>query len=762
MLSKCKKEVRDTQSPSVPSGIIGNALSPYEIKVLWSASTDDTAVVEYRVYQKQGLLESIKTTSASYKGLTPDSAYCINLTALDSTGNESGHSKEVCIKTPGLLIAKAKPVVKPKVEVPKVEAPKEKPPKVEVKRIPKPPEPPSGLKARPISSSQIDLTWSPSTAELGVSGYNIYREGTLHKSVTTASASYTGLKPQSTYCFTISVVDSAGNESGKTREVCATTLTVEDKGPPTPPTGLKAEPVGTTQINLTWNPSKDDREVTGYNVYSKGVLSKTEKATASQMAKLNPNTRYCYSVTAFDDAGNESSQSGEACAVTAMAPDIGIPSVPSGLSAIASAPTQVDLSWNASTDDVGVTGYNIYKDGAFLKSVTTTSTSYRDEDLGETSCYTVSSLDSAGNESGKSRQVCVMMKAVSARGTVWAGGMNDYGQIGDGTTTSKTTLVQVGGISTVMRITAGMEHTVVLKEDGTVWAWGRNLKGQLGDGTTVDRHTPVQVKGLSDVTAIAAGWYHTVALKKDGTVWVWGRNYYGQLGDGTSADRSTPVQVKGLTDVTAIAAGWYHTVAVKKDGSVWAWGWNFRGQLGDGTTDDSKVPIPVRDIKDVIALSAGQHHSVALKKDGTVWAWGWNDSGQIGNGTTIPDKYLATEVKGLTGIKAIVAGGSHTLALKKDGSIWAWGANEYGQLGDGTSVPKSIPTKIEAVPDVYYIAAGMNQTVALKSDGTLWAWGWGLKVGQRQEKFTPVRISGIVGITEISAGMYHIVALKGE
>lgn len=755
LLTKCgKKEVSDTQSPTVPLGIIANAPSPYEIKVLWSASTDDRVVVEYRVYQRQNLLESVKTTSASYRGLIPDSTYCVNLTALDSAGNESAHSKETCIRTPGLLIARA---VKPKAEVPKA-----KPPKEEVKKIPKQPETPSGVKARPISSSQIDLTWKPSTAELGISGYNIYREGTLHKSVTTASASYTGLNPQSTSCYIITAVDSAGNESGKSREVCATTLTVEDKGPPSPPTGLRAEAVSPTQINLAWSPSKDDREVTGYNVYHKGELSKTEKATSSKVVKLTPNIRYCYNVTAIDEAGNESSQSEEACATTAMAPDIGVPSVPSGLTAFAASPTQVDLSWSASTDDVSVSGYNIYKDGTFLKSVTTTSISHTGEDLGETSCYTVSALDSTGNESGRSRQVCVMMKAVSARGTVWAGGMNDYGQIGDGTTTIKTTLVQVIGISNVMRITAGMEHTVVLKEDGTVWTWGRNLKGQLGDGTTTDRHTPVQVKGLTNVTAISAGWYHTVALKKDGTVWTWGRNYYGQLGDGTSADRHAPVQVKGLTDVTAISAGWYHTVAVKKDGSVWTWGWNFRGQLGDGTTDDSKIPIMVRDIKDVIAVSAGQHHTVVLKKDGTVWVWGWNDSGQIGNGTTVPDKYLATEVKGLTGVKAIGAGGSHTIALKKDGSVWAWGANEYGQLGDGTSVPKSVPSRIEAIPDVYNIAAGMNQTVALKSDGTLWAWGWGLKTGQRQEKFTPARISGIVGITEIAAGMYHIVALKGE
>jgi YD repeat-containing protein len=155
--------------------------------------------------------------------------------------------------------------------------------------------------------------------------------------------------------------------------------------------------------------------------------------------------------------------------------------------------------------------------------------------------------------------------------------------------------VQVSGLADVSAIAGGSYHTIVLKADGTVWAWGYNGSGQLGDGTTTDRSTPVQVSGLADVAAIAGGYSHTIALKTDGTIWAWGWNEYGQLGDGTTTDRSSPVQVSGLSDVAAIAAGGHHTIVLKADGTVWAWGYNGSGQLGDGTTTHSSMPVQVVD-----------------------------------------------------------------------------------------------------------------------------------------------------------------------
>ena len=172
-------------------------------------------------------------------------------------------------------------------------------------------------------------------------------------------------------------------------------------------------------------------------------------------------------------------------------------------------------------------------------------------------------------------------------------------------------------------ISAGYAHTVALKQDGTVWAWGGNDYGQLGDGTQTDSLTPVQVSGLSSVTAIAAGAYHTVALKQDGTVWAWGDNTYGELGDGTQTNSSTPVQVSGLSNVTAIAAGWSYTVVLKQDGTVWAWGLNYFVELVDVIYPyGSLTPVQVSGLSSVTAIAAGGYYTVALKQDGTVWAWG--------------------------------------------------------------------------------------------------------------------------------------------
>jgi alpha-tubulin suppressor-like RCC1 family protein len=204
-------------------------------------------------------------------------------------------------------------------------------------------------------------------------------------------------------------------------------------------------------------------------------------------------------------------------------------------------------------------------------------------------------------------------------------------------------------------------HTVALKDNGTVWSWGWNTYGQLGDGTIAIKSTPVQVMaspgvGLTGVKAIAAGYAHTIALKDNGTVWSWGYNYYGQLGDGTVTEKSTPVQVTvsadvSLTDVIAISAGRYHTIALKDDGTVWSWGDNIYGQLGNGTTAQRNTPVQVMaspgvGLTDVIAISARYDHTIALKDNGTVWSWGYNGTGQLGDGTTA-NKSTPVQVSGL-------------------------------------------------------------------------------------------------------------------
>jgi alpha-tubulin suppressor-like RCC1 family protein len=283
----------------------------------------------------------------------------------------------------------------------------------------------------------------------------------------------------------------------------------------------------------------------------------------------------------------------------------------------------------------------------------------------------------------------------------------------------------------VIAVSGGIEYTVALKADGTVVAWGRNDMGQLGDGTTTDRLNPVAVPGLYGIVAIAAGGYHTLALKADGGVWAWGHN-----GDGTTNNRATPVP--GLSDVMAIAAGQAHTVALKRDQTVWAWGNNSFGQLGDGTRRHYRfLPVQVTmadgsPLRGVMGITAGYKHTVALKSDGSVWAWG-GGIGEEERGrasarlTPLPVKLA--DGSPLSGIIAVAAGSLYTQALKADGTVWGWRDNQRGELGSGVWTSREIFPVQAKLPDgsplsgITAIATGKRHTVARKDDGTVWACG---------------------------------------
>ena len=228
--------------------------------------------------------------------------------------------------------------------------------------------------------------------------------------------------------------------------------------------------------------------------------------------------------------------------------------------------------------------------------------------------------------------------------------------------TGSLLLTFVAALFAAIVLLLGAVERTNAQAQGELWAWGDNGRGQLGTGTPCVCDTPVHVSSLSGVQDIDAG-VHSLALQDDGTVWAWGDNRFGQLGDGTTTQRNTPVQVSGLSDVQAIAAGALHSLALKNDGTVWAWGRNDFGHLGDGTTNDLRTtPVQVSGLSGVQAIAGGDAHSLALKNDGTVWAWGFNVFGELGDGTTT-QRTTPVQVSGLSGVQDIDGGLEHSLAV---------------------------------------------------------------------------------------------------
>ena len=318
---------------------------------------------------------------------------------------------------------------------------------------------------------------------------------------------------------------------------------------------------------------------------------------------------------------------------------------------------------------------------------------------------------------------CVLTGA----GGVKCWGVNRFGQLGDGTTATRHTPVDVAGLARgVGAITVGRYHTCALTSAGGVKCWGDNRRGQLGDGTTKNRTIPVDVRGLpSGVTAISAGIEHTCALTDAGGIKCWGMNRYGRLGDGTTASSTIPVDVAGLGgEAVAVAAGGGYTCALLGTGGVTCWGDNRWGQLGDGTTVDSSVPIDVSGLGGATAIAVGADETCALTVASGVKCWGDNRSGQLGDGTTASSA-IPVDVAGLGGgAIAITIGGFYTCALTNAGGVKCWGGNYSGELGDGSRTSRLVPVDVVGLSSgVRAITAGSSRTCAITAAGGVKCWG---------------------------------------
>lgn len=279
----------------------------------------------------------------------------------------------------------------------------------------------------------------------------------------------------------------------------------------------------------------------------------------------------------------------------------------------------------------------------------------------------------------------------------------------------------------------------------------------------------VEPLGFRTEPMVAAGGSHTMALRNDGTLWSWGANWDGQLGDGTTIERTNPVRVQGLTNMTAVSAGMGHNVALRSDGTVWTWGGNWYGYLGDGTMENRRItPAQVQGLTNMTAVSAGRYHTVTLRNDGTVWAFGAGWDGQLGDGTMM-ERTTPAQVRGLANVTAIATGWHHTVALRSDGTVWTFGAGLDGQLGDGTTNSRGTPVQVRNLTNVIAIAAGRYHTVALRSDGTVWSWGsnWNGELGHgtagvMYHSTRPAQVRQLANVTSVTAGDFYTVALRDD
>ncbi len=350
--------------------------------------------------------------------------------------------------------------------------------------------------------------------------------------------------------------------------------------------------------------------------------------------------------------------------------------------------------------------------------------------------------------------------AVKTDGTLWAWGCNAAGQLGDGEggdgshAFDHSIPVRVGQAADWAAVAAGQLSSLAIRDNGTLWAWGR---GTLGDGTTGLKVSPVQIGSDHDWSYPDTGLVYsfTVAVKTGGTLWAWGHNSSGQLGDGTGGDHTNdhdslvPVQVGIDDDWDIVAAGKDHVTAIRTDASLWAWGCNNHGQVGDGTGGDLEndipvnAPIPVEPDAEWTAISNGIQYSLAIRSDGTLWGWGYNWHGQLGDGTQISRNVPVRAGNG-TGWESVAAGWDHSAAIKEDGTLWTWGSNNAGQLGDGTRDERHSPGQVGASRSWVAVTAGKYYTIAIQDDGSLWAWGINtcgqLGDGTRDEKLTPVKV----------------------
>ena len=350
---------------------------------------------------------------------------------------------------------------------------------------------------------------------------------------------------------------------------------------------------------------------------------------------------------------------------------------------------------------------------------------------------------------------------------LWSWGQNNLGQLGLGNTTNYSSPTQVGNLTTWKTISTALQ-TLGVKTDGTLWAWGDNSYGQLGLGNTTNRSSPNQVGSLTNwSTAVANGYYASFAIKTDGTLWSWGIGTSGQLGLSNTYNYSSPKQVGALTNWAYVSGGVFNTFGIKTDGTLWAWGYSQGdyGQSGTGTAAFSvSSPVQVGALTNWLQISSAQYNTAAVKTDGTLWTWGKNNYGQLGLGDTT-NRSSPNQVGSLTNWLQVSCIYNSILVVKTDGTLWGFGKNNTGQLGLGNTTNYSSPKQVGVLTNWASVSTGYEGgTVAIKTTGSLWSWGTNaagqLGQGNTTNLSSPQQIGSLLSWSNISTVRNSVLALQ--
>jgi alpha-tubulin suppressor-like RCC1 family protein len=333
---------------------------------------------------------------------------------------------------------------------------------------------------------------------------------------------------------------------------------------------------------------------------------------------------------------------------------------------------------------------------------------------------------------------------------------------------NRSSPVSIGASQNWSNISAGSAGSHAIKSDGTLWGWGFNY-GQIGNNNTANLSSPVQIGTLADWSSVSSCGGATLSVKTNNTLWSWGANANGQLGDNTIVSKSSPVQIGALTNWSQVSAGRFSAASVKTDGTLWAWGNGQNGELGINLNAIYRSsPVQVGALTNWAKVASGRNHVTSVKTDGTLWSWGTNQYGQLGQNITA-GRSSPVQIGALTNWAQVAGGSYFTSAVKTDGTLWAWGFNNSGRLGDNSATNRSSPVQIGALTNWAQVdlsensASSYGSSAAIKTDKTLWAWGSNGN-GQLGDntivaRSSPVQVGASSNWLKISVGTAHVLAI---